>query len=106
MNKYYFSSRLSVPVSDQWNLQKIFKTIPLWEKSLKKTIKNLPKLSKYQGKLANISILQKFFQDYFFIQRNIEKIVPTEMFTSMLDEPSSGSKTSKYLPRGYFLGIS
>ncbi len=74
MNKYYFSSRLSVPISDQWNLQKIFKTIPLWEKSLKKTIKDLPKLSKYQGRLANISILQKFFQDYFFIQRNIEKI--------------------------------
>jgi hypothetical protein len=34
----------------------------------------------------------------------IEKIVPTEMLTSTLDDPSSGSNTSRYLPSGYWLG--
>jgi hypothetical protein len=33
-------------------------------------------------------------------QRSTEKIVPTEMFTSMLDEPSSGSNSSRKPPRG------
>ena len=33
-------------------------------------------------------------------QRSTEKIVPTEMFTSMLEEPSSGSKSSRKPPRG------
>ncbi len=32
--------------------------------------------------------------------RSTEKIEPTATLTSMLDEPSSGSKTSRYLPRG------
>ena len=36
----------------------------------------------------------------FFGQRSTEKIVPTEMLTSMFDEPSSGSKSSRYCPRG------
>jgi hypothetical protein len=35
-----------------------------------------------------------------FGQRRIEKMVPTEMFTSILDEPSSGSNSSRYSPRG------
>jgi hypothetical protein len=35
-------------------------------------------------------------------RRKIEKIVPTEPLTSVLEEPSSGSKTSRYLPRGYW----
>ena len=38
-------------------------------------------------------------------QRKMEKIVPTETLTSMLEEPSSGSNVSKYLPLGYFSGI-
>ena len=33
-------------------------------------------------------------------QRSTEKIVPTEMLTSMFDEPSSGSNSSRYSPRG------
>ena len=32
-------------------------------------------------------------------------MLPTETLTSMLDEPSSGSNTSRYLPRGYDCGI-
>jgi hypothetical protein len=35
-----------------------------------------------------------------FGQRSTEKIVPTETFTSMFDEPSSGSISSRYSPRG------
>jgi hypothetical protein len=31
--------------------------------------------------------------------RRIEKIVPTEILASMLLDPSSGSKTSRYFPR-------
>src|SRR5665647_2039463 len=30
-------------------------------------------------------------------QRRMEKIVPTEIFTSMLEDPSSGSKVIRYL---------
>jgi hypothetical protein len=33
-------------------------------------------------------------------QRSTEKMVPTEMLTSMLDEPSSGSNSRRYSPRG------
>src|SRR5438093_13125157 len=32
-------------------------------------------------------------------------MVPTEMLTSMLEEPSSGSNSSRYSPRGYWVGI-
>ena len=34
-----------------------------------------------------------------------EKMLPTGALTSMLLEPSSGSKASRYLPRGYSGGI-
>ena len=37
--------------------------------------------------------------------RSTEKMLPTGAFTSMLLEPSSGSKASKYLPSGYSAGI-
>src|SRR3989454_1244754 len=40
-----------------------------------------------------------------FGQRSTEKMVPTEMLTSMLEEPSSGSNSSRYSPRGYWVGI-
>ncbi len=33
-------------------------------------------------------------------RRRTPKIVPMEMFTSMFEEPSSGSKTTTYLERG------
>ena len=33
-------------------------------------------------------------------QRSTEKMVPTEMLTSMFEEPSSGSNSSRYSPRG------
>ncbi len=35
----------------------------------------------------------------------IEKIVPTETLTSMLDEPSKGSNNNRYLPWGWGSGI-
>ena len=38
-------------------------------------------------------------------RRRIEKMLPTETFTSMLLDPSSGSNTNRYLPRGYSAGI-
>jgi hypothetical protein len=37
-------------------------------------------------------------------QRRTEKMLPTDRLTSMFDEPSSGSKTSRYLPRGLLGG--
>jgi len=38
-------------------------------------------------------------------RRRTEKMVPTEMFTSMLEDPSSGSKSRRYLPHGYAGGM-
>ena len=37
--------------------------------------------------------------------RRIEKMLPTDTSTSMFEEPSSGSNTSKYPPFGYCAGI-
>ena len=39
------------------------------------------------------------------IDKRSKKILPTDTLTSILDEPSKGSNTNRYLPLGYLPGI-
>lgn len=89
----YFNDRKKVPAADQWDLSRMYKNTAIWQKEFQKISLEVPKLSRFKGKLKNPATILQCFDAISATQRVIEKLYVFASHYSAEDLSNNESNT-------------
>lgn len=90
-----YANRNEVPEKYRLNLQEYFKNEEEWEENWQKTQASLPDTAKYQGKLKDATILEKYLKEYFLLGNTIEDLYVYAYISLDLDLKDEKKKEMK-----------
>lgn len=90
---FYFDDRKKVPATDQWDLSRMYKNTTIWQKEFQKISQEVPKLSRFKGKLKNAATILQCFEAISATQRVIEKLYVFASHYNAVDLSNDESNT-------------
>ncbi len=89
----YFDDRREVPQADQWDLSRMYSSTAKWQKDFLKISREVPKLSRFKGKLKNATAILQCFEAISATQRIIEKLYVFASHYNAVDLANDESNT-------------